>query len=93
MAPTTDIDKRATGKQLAYLKSLATQTGQTFAWPQTRGQASREIRRLKALTATHDLPNDFDLDAEQAARQANDGIAIQAFEIEGYGSNCRWSRA
>jgi hypothetical protein len=33
-------------KQLAYLRSLAEQTGQTFAHPRTRSQASREIRRL-----------------------------------------------
>jgi Protein of unknown function (DUF3072) len=91
MTPTTDVDKRPTGRQLAYLKSLATRTGQTFPWPQTRAQASREIRRLKSLPAAHDLPNDFDLDVERAAREANGDISIQAFEIAGYGTNCRWS--
>ena len=38
---------RPTQRQLAYLRSLATRTGQTFANPHTRGQASREIQRLK----------------------------------------------
>jgi hypothetical protein len=46
----TDGDGEAcpTRKQLAYLRALATRTGQTFAYPRTAGQASREIRRLKA---------------------------------------------
>jgi hypothetical protein len=46
---------------------------------------------LKSLPAAHDLPNDFDLDVERAAREANGDISIQAFEIAGYGTNCRWS--
>jgi Protein of unknown function (DUF3072) len=92
MTPTTDDDTRPTGRQLAYLKSLATRTRQTFAWPQTRAQASREIRRLKSLSAANDLPRDFDPDAEQAAREANADVPIQAFEIAGFGSTATWSQ-
>jgi hypothetical protein len=92
MTPTPDVDRRATPKQLAYLKSLATRTGQTFAWPPTRAQASREIRRLKSLPAAHDPPTGFDLDAERGAREANADVPIQAFEIAGFGSNCTWNR-
>jgi hypothetical protein len=91
MTPTADVDKRPTGRQIAYLKALTTRTGQTFAWPQTRAQASREIRRLKSVSPAHNLPSDFDLGAEQAARRANADAPIQAFEIAGFGSNCRWS--
>ena len=92
MTPTIDVDKRPTAKQIAYLKSLATRTGQTFAWPQSRTQASREIRRLKSLPAADDLAGDFDLDAERAARDANADVPIQAFEIDGFGSNSTWSQ-
>jgi hypothetical protein len=42
-----DYDDRPTGKQLAYLRALAHRTGQTFAYPKTASQASREIRRLQ----------------------------------------------
>ena len=38
---------RPTARQLAYLRSLANRAGQTFTYPRTRGQASREIQRLK----------------------------------------------
>ena len=92
MTPTADANTRPTGNQLAYLKSLATRTGQTFAWPQTRAQASREIRRLKSLPATEERPGDFDLDAERAAREANADVPIQDFEIAGFGSTASWSR-
>jgi hypothetical protein len=92
MTPTTDVDKCPTRKQLAYLKSLATRTGQTFAWPPTRAQASREIRRLKSLSPAPDLPAGFDLDAERAAREANADVPIQAFEIAGFGSTATWSQ-
>ena len=45
MTPTTDVDNRATPKQLAYLKSLATRTGQTFAWPRPE---PRQVARSAA---------------------------------------------
>ncbi|MGZ6575495.1 MAG: hypothetical protein ACXVFQ_21065 [Solirubrobacteraceae bacterium] len=92
MTPTTDADTGPTASQLANLKSLATRTGQTFEWPQTRAQASREIRRLKSLPAADDLPGGFDLDAERAAREANADVPIQDFEIAGFGSTASWSR-
>jgi hypothetical protein len=91
MTPTADVNDRPTGKQLAYLKALAARSGQSFAWPQTRAQASREIRRLRSLPAAHDLPNDFDLDIERAAREANADVPIQAFEVAGFGS-ATWSQ-
>ena len=47
MTSTPKLVDRPTQRQLAYLRSLADRTGQTFAYPHTRGQASREIQRLK----------------------------------------------
>jgi len=37
-----------TAKQLAFLRALAQCTGETFASPRTRAEASSEIRRLPA---------------------------------------------
>ena len=48
MTSTPKLVDRPTRRQLAYLRSLAERTGQTFAYPHTRGQASREIQRLEA---------------------------------------------
>jgi hypothetical protein len=37
-----------TAKQLAFLRALAQRTGETFASPRTRAEASSEIRRPAA---------------------------------------------
>jgi hypothetical protein len=34
-------------KRLAFLRRLATERGQSFAYPRTSAEADREIRRLK----------------------------------------------
>ena len=47
MTRTPKLVDQPTQRQLAYLRSLATRTGQTFAYPRTCGQASREIQRLE----------------------------------------------
>jgi hypothetical protein len=90
MTPTGVTSAPPTARQLAYLKSLAAGAGQSFAWPPTRSQASREIRRLKTLPPSDARPTEFDVDAERAAREANGDVPIEASEIAGYGSNCRW---
>ena len=38
---------KPTSRQLNYLRALANRTGQTFTYPRTRREASREIERLK----------------------------------------------
>ena len=43
---------RPTRRQLAYLRSLASRPGQTFAYPHTRGEASRETQRLEQAQAS-----------------------------------------
>jgi hypothetical protein len=42
--PEVAMDNRPTP---AYLRQLADRTGRTFAWPQTKAQASRQIARLE----------------------------------------------
>ena len=43
---TTTTAPAPTGKQLAFLRRLANQTGTTFTYPTTRRQASRQIAAL-----------------------------------------------
>ena len=91
MTPTTADDPGPTARQLTYLKALASRAGESFEWPQTRSQASREIRRLKAARANNDLPTESDLDAERAARQANNDVPVRPFEVSGFGA-ATWSQ-
>ena len=49
MTSTPKLVDRPTRRQLAYLRSLANRAGQTFAYPRTRREASREIQRLKQI--------------------------------------------
>jgi hypothetical protein len=89
MTPTHDGNQRPTGRQLAYLKALAARTGQTFTWPRTRAQASREIRRLHAVGGSGFTFGE--LDAAHAARDArHDAPAIRSEEIAGYGASATW---
>jgi hypothetical protein len=81
--------------QLNYLKALANRTGQTFTFPMTSSDASREIQRLKAVRPTSRVELELerlDLHAEQAAHEANCDVPIHPSEIEGYGSTATWSR-
>jgi hypothetical protein len=54
--------KPPTSKQLAYLRALAERTGQTFAMPRTRQDASAEIRTLKATPAESRLERRIERD-------------------------------
>ena len=86
-----DYDDRPTRKQLAYLRSLALRTGQTFAYPRTVTQAGAEIRRLKAIKPTTRSERAIELVDDRAAREAaEDAFEIQGFEIAGYGSTATW---
>lgn len=82
-----------TAKQLSYLRRLAEQTGTTFTPPQTRGQASREIKRLKALgDSSRDKLRRERTDVSRALAEDVPASSPDATEIIGYGSNCRWLR-
>jgi hypothetical protein len=85
--------KPPSARQLNYLKALANRSGQTFTYPKTSGDASREIRRLKGVRPSSRVERELeqhDLAAEQAAREANWDVPINRSEIEGYGSNATW---
>lgn len=88
--------KPPTARQLSYLRALANRTGQTFAYPKTSGQASHEIRRLRAVRPGSRIERDLeriDLAAEQAAREANCDVPVNLdTEVTGYGATATWSR-
>jgi hypothetical protein len=84
---------RPTNRQLAYLRSLASRTGRTFAYPHTRRQASREIQRLKQAQASTRTDRSIERKdiADAIARGPADAAAVRPDEVAGFGSNCRWS--
>jgi len=85
---------KPTRKQLAYLKSLADQTGTTFAYPRTSAQASAEIRRLQTQPRSgagertrerRDVQRDL-------AERPRDAVAVRIErDVRGYGSSARWA--
>ena len=84
---------KPTRKQLAYLKTLAEQTGTSFAYPGTASQASAEIRRLKAI-APH-TPQERHRDRRDIQRdlatRPDDSTSVKPHETTGYGSTAHWS--
>ncbi len=86
--------KPPTPKQLAYLRALSERTGQTFAAPRTRQEASAEIRRLKATPAESRLERRIECDeiADAIGAGAQDGVRVTRPEVTGYGSSATWSQ-
>jgi hypothetical protein len=85
---------KPTRRQLAYLKSLADRTGQTFTYPQTGRQARAEINRL-----THTKPSsrtersvERKLIADQIAAGPIDAARVRDDEIHGHGSTATWTQ-
>jgi hypothetical protein len=94
MSPTD----KPTAKQLSYLRQLAARVGQSFAYPQTRAQASAEIRRLRSAQRGRDAA--LDRQAERRERsavqrdlqeRASDATRVEPdYEVAGYGANATW---
>lgn len=76
------------------LRKLALNAGQTFAYPRTRAEASREIERLIAAgddgRVAKNLDRDGLLEAADAVRST--AAAIRDEEISGYGASATWSQ-
>ena len=85
---------KPTPKQLGYLRRLAASRGQTFRYPQTRAEASAEIKRLKAGRPDSRLERAIErAEGERHVRREQfDAAAVRADELEGYGSTARWAR-
>jgi hypothetical protein len=84
---------KATRKQLAYLRSLADRTGQTFSYPTSSREASAELRRLKDQASSTRTERAVERKAISAElhEQPGDATRVRESEITGYGANCRWS--
>ena len=85
--------QKPTPRQLALLKDLAAQRGQSFAYPATAAEASREIKRLHRLcrTARSDVARERRQIADDMATRRGDDARVRDAEITGYGSSARWA--
>jgi hypothetical protein len=81
-----------TAKQLDYLRDLALGRGQSFAYPATSQEASREIKRL--LRAKRTSPADRRRETravrDDMATRRGDAARVRPEELGGYGSNACW---
>ena len=85
--------EQPSSRQLRYLRVLAARSGMTFVNPSTRSEASREIRRLRALpplTRGERRGERRALDADREPLEP--ASAIQPGEISGYGADARWAK-
>ena len=84
---------KPTAKQLAYLRTLAQRTGETFVSPTTRAEASREIDRLRHRTRSS--AGERAIERRQISRdladRPDDATAIRSHEVIGYGASARWA--
>lgn len=85
---------RPSPDQMKLLRRLAAERGQTFAYPSTGREASREIRRLLKTKRSHRSEVAADRAAVgRDAREALDGVIVRRDEVQGYGSSATWRRA
>jgi hypothetical protein len=87
MSP-SNHSSRPTSRQLGYLRSLARQTGTTFATPATRADARSEIARLRQLKRSGAPPSFSERSRHE--RLPTYATAPQPDEIDGFGSTARW---
>ena len=84
---------KPTSRQLNYLRALANRTGQTFTYPTTVAEASREIERLKQAQPATRLDNRL-IDREIADAIAcgdADATRVRSSEVSGHGSSATWA--
>lgn len=86
MSPT--MQTTPTSRQLRYLRALAAKSATTFVTPGTRGEASREIERLRALDVVA-RPSRLE-EPEIETEQLHYATAVQAQEVSGFGSTATW---
>lgn len=78
-------------RQMRYLRDLAAQRGESFAYPRTVAEASAEIERLKGRrrsSATERRVERLEVSRDMAARGG--AAAVRESEVIGYGSSARW---
>jgi len=82
---------KPTRRQLAYLRSLASQRGQTFQYPITKQEASREIERLLKGEPDSRLERAIERrEGYEITSQDLDATRVRDDETSGWGSSARW---
>jgi hypothetical protein len=91
MSASSNSSRRPTPRQLRWLRRLAMQRGESFAYPQTAAQASAEIKRLEGRSRGSYVERQIDCDqvGSDMARRGG-AAAVRESEIEGHGSSARW---
>jgi len=81
-----------TPKQLNYLRDLALGRGQSFAYPATFDEASREIKRLLGAkrTSPADRRRETRAVRDDMATRRGDAASVRLDELGGYGSSAHW---
>jgi hypothetical protein len=81
-----------TPKQLKYLRDLAVARGQSFAYPASAAEASREIERLLGVgpTPRADRRRAARAISAEMAERRGDAARVRPSEIGGYGSDAHW---
>lgn len=89
--PLTERGRAPSAKQLRYLRSLAMQRGESFAYPQTASQASAEINRLRSRRPGSYVERQVEREGVSRDMAGRGGdSAVRDSEIVGYGSSARW---
>jgi hypothetical protein len=85
--------RKATPKQLRYLRVLADKTGTSFTYPQTLNDASAQITRLKALprSSNGDAQRERHGVQHDLQTRPDDATAVRERDVTGYGSTARWA--
>lgn len=84
--------KPPTPEQLSYIARLSSSRGMRFARPASRAAASKQINALKAIPVGRvERAAEGDLVADVAVAQQY--AEVREFELDGYGSSCRWARS
>ena len=83
--------KPPSARQMRYLRDLAAQRGESFAYPRTAAEASAEIERLKGRRRSSATERRVErLEVSRAMACRGDAAAVRDSEIVGYGSSARW---
>ena len=86
-----------TPRQLKELRRLALRLGETFAIPDTKGEASTQIERLRARLCCGDSADRRNTQGEdlRAIRgrflECTPASSVREDEVTGYGSSARWA--
>ena len=77
---------------MRYLRDLAVQRGESFAYPSTFAEADREIKRLrgKKRTSSADRRREVNTVRREMSERRGDAASVRADEVVGYGSNATW---